>query len=292
MESAQIKKFNHIKTRLVGILRTKPGTLAENAIQAIETAFSAGATAVEITSNSDFWEEVVAHCLKRGLNIGVGSIKNVKLAKQAINLGAKFLVSPGTFTEVIEFAAKHKVSMLPGVYHFSEVTHVKDLGVADQKFFPANVSTHEELFKAIREPFRDEFDDLIRRGWELSVFDSNKKYSIPCEMITSPTEFYNFYTKLSKKSFKCPVVFGLPPGKTGFDRLKEVVDLSIGIHTYAVGGVNDKNMKEVLTRYGAYGVCPGSGMFNADAILAGDFERVRADVKRHVMIANDTRSPI
>ena len=92
-------KFNYLNVRLVGILRTKSGTPAKNAISAIQTAFDAGASAVEITSNSDFWQEILTECVRRNLKMGVGSIKNKALAEEAINLGAKFLVSPGFFEE-------------------------------------------------------------------------------------------------------------------------------------------------------------------------------------------------
>ena len=76
--------------------------------------------------------------------------------------------------------------------------------------------------------------------------------------------------------------------------MKEFSDQMIkhNIRTYAVGGVNDKNMKEVLTKYGAYGVCPGSGMFNADAIFSGDYERVKVDVKRHVDMIKEIFSQV
>ena len=100
--------MNYLNARLVGILRTKPKTPALNAICAIETAFNAGAQAVEITSNSDFWQEILTGCVKAKLNIGVGSIKNEKTANEAINLGAKFLVSPGFFEDTIEAANKNK----------------------------------------------------------------------------------------------------------------------------------------------------------------------------------------
>ena len=66
--------------------------------------------------------------------------------------------------------------------------------------------------------------------------------------------------------------------------------LAHGIRTYAVGGINDKNIKEVITKYKAYGVCPGSGMFNVDAILNKDFEKVKADVKRHVDVIKEVFS--
>lgn len=285
------RQLNYLNTRLVGILRTKPGTPAANAISAIQAAFDSGATAVEITSNSDFWQDIVDECVKRNLNIGTGSIKNEKIAKEAIDHGAKFLVSPGFFEDAIETANKHNIPILPGVFTEPNFKQAIELKIADTKFFPANVKTNEELFKAIKEPFRDEFEELIKLGWEILAFrDQHSPISLEnAFIIKSPTQFYKFYLKAKNEKPGKQAIIKLSDGKTSFEKLKEFsAQLSqYEIRTYAVGGVNDKNMKEVLTKYGAYGVCPGSGMLNADAILNGDYERVKADVKRHVDVIKE-----
>ncbi len=287
------KSLNYLNARLVGILRTKPDTPAINAINAIQSAFDSGATAVEVTSNSDFWQNIVDECVKRNLNIGVGSIKNEKTAKEAIDHGAKFLVSPGFFEDAIEAANKHNIPILPGVFTEPNFKQAVDLRIADVKFFPAHVKTNEELFKAIREPFRDEFEELNKIGWEILASDGQSINSENVFIIKSPTQFYKFYLKAKNEKPSKQAFIKLSDEKVGFEKLKEFSDqlLEHNIRTYAVGGVNDKNMKEVLTKYGAYGVCPGSGMFNADAIIGGDYERVKADVKRHVAVIREIFSP-
>ena len=278
------RQLNYLNTRLVGILRTKSGTPAINAINAIQAAFDSGAKAVEITSNSDFWQDIVDECVKRNLNIGVGSVKNERTATEAINHGAKFLVSPGFFEDAIEVANKHNIPILPGVFTEPNFKQAVDLQIADVKFFPANVKTDEELFKATREPFRDEFEELTKMGWEILAFSSQQEInSENVFLIKSPTQFYKFYLKAKNENPTKQAIIKLSDKTVGFEKLKEFSDQlsEHSIRTYAVGGVNDKNMKEVLTKYGAYGVCPGSGMFNTDAIFSGDYERVKADVKRH-----------
>lgn len=289
------KSPNHLNSRLVGILRTKPGTPASNAISAIKTAFEAGAEAVEVTSNSDHWQEILDACVKSKLNIGVGSIKNKKLAEEAINHGAKFLVSPGFFEDAIEIANKNNIPILPGVFTDPNFKQAVDLQIKDVKFFPANATSHEELFKAIKEPFRDEFDELNKKGYEITYFGSfiqeHSAFRRP-QIISSPTQFYKLYVELINKPIlkqEEKIVIKLPDEKSAIQRLKDFADslAEHGIRTYAVGGISDKNMKEVLTKYSAYGICPGSGMFNGDAIFNGDYERVRADVKRHVVIIQE-----
>ena len=283
-------KIKYLNARLVGILRTKPKTPAKNAINAIQTALSVGAEAVEITSNSDFWQEILTGCVKDKLNIGVGSIKNKNTAEEAVKLGARFLVSPGFFEDTISVANKHGVPILPGVFTEPNFTQAIELGIADTKFFPANVKTHEELYKAIKEPFRDEFEELKNKGWEINYFNPDALQSAASvALVKSPTQFYKLYLNAKEQKPDSQILIKLPDGKSGFERMKDFSDQSLAndIRTYAVGGVNDKNMKEVLTKYGAYGVCPGSGMFNGDAILNGDVERVRVDVIRHVEVIKE-----
>lgn len=283
----------YLNSRLVGILRTKLGTSAKNAIQAIQAAFDAGLEAVEVTSNSDHWQEILDECVKSKLNIGVGSIKNKKLAEEAINHGAKFLVSPGFFEDAIEVANKNNIPILPGVFTDPNYKQAIDLQIKDVKFFPANASTHEELFKAIREPFRDEFEELTKLSWDITFFNSmNDERRTTKYEIKSPTQFYKLYVELINKPIlkqEEKIVIKLPDEKSSFERLKDFADglSKHGIRTYAVGGISDKNMKEVLTKYSAYGVCPGSSMFNGDAIFNGDNERVRTDVKRHVEVIKE-----
>ncbi len=288
MDIGQTKQLNYLNVHLVGILRTKSLTPASNAIKAIHTAFDAGAEAVEITSNSDYWQEILSGCVKAKLNIGVGSVKNENVAREAINLGARFLVSPGFFEDTIAVANEHRIPILPGVFTEPNFKQAIELKIADTKFFPAHVKTHEELFKAIREPFRDEFDELIKKGWKIVPFSTQSSENT----IKSPTQFYKLYLKAKDQKPDSVIVVKLPDGKSGFERMKDFSDQARthGIRTYAVGGVNDKNMKEVFTKYNAYGVCPGSGMFNSEAIFNGDYERVKTDVSRHVAVIKEVFS--
>lgn len=277
--------FKYLDYRLIGILRTKDGTPWINAVKAIVAARDAGLECMEITSNSQDWQEILVACLKEDINIGVGSVKNLKIAKEAILLGAKFLVSPGLFDEVIKESKENKISILPGVYLGSEALKAKFLDLADQKFFPASAKTHEELFKAIREPFRDEFSELEKMNCRITFFDPDRPYKLgdKYEVVNSPTEFYSLYLMKDKlEGFN--IIIKLPQGKIGFEKIEEIEDVKGKVRTYAVGGINEGNIVEVLTKYRAYGVCPGGGIFNADAISSGDFERVKADVIKYVRV--------
>lgn len=277
--------MEHMDTRLVGILRTRPATKPENTIQAIEIAFELGISAVEITSNSDHFQKIVQECSRKKLNIGVGSVKTGVLAKEAITCGAKFLVSPGMFQDAIAVANEYKLPIIPGVYDLNEIVKAEELGIKDVKFFPAFAKDNIELLKAIREPFRDEFDELHSKGWQIITADELEPGTKHIK-ISTPTHFYDEYLKRKDEPPSLPIVVKFPPGKRGFARLKNMVEIfaTSKLRFYAVGGVNTSNMNEVLTKYGAYGVCPGKGIFDPDAIYIGDFDKVKNDARKHVDI--------
>lgn len=278
-----------MNNRVIGILRTKPGTTLKNAIQAIQIAFDSGIEAVEITANSYYWHDVVYFFSRRGLNIGVGSVKNEETALEAINCGANFFVSPGLFEDVLSVALRYKIKIIPGVYKEADLAKAKEAGVTFIKFFPASSTTHEELFKAIKEPFRDEFEELTGKGWMIDFFrdkDIRQTKSSIKYFVESPTEFYKLYLDVKHLPEHGQVFIKLPDGNLGFERLKSFSTYAskLGIKTYAVGGVNDNNICDVVTKYGAYGVCSGSSMFDAEAIFKGDFVKVKLDIERQKLL--------
>jgi 2-keto-3-deoxy-6-phosphogluconate aldolase len=280
--------MEHMDTRLLGILRTRPDTRVENAVKAIEIAIESGVKAVEITSNSDHFQQVVQECSKKKIHIGVGSIKTGISAKEAIECGAKFLVSPGIFEDAIAVANEFKIPLIPGVFDLNEVATASELGIKDIKFFPAFASSHAELLKAIKEPFREECDELTKLGWQITTVDElepKRKFI----KISTPTQFYKAYLKAKNERPSAPLAIKFPPGKKGFPRLKNVSEIfsTTKLRFYAVGGVGSGNMNDVLTKYGAYGACIGKGMFDPDAIYNQDFEKVRSDVVQYVAIVKE-----
>lgn len=274
-----VSSFN---PKIIGILRTKDDTPTENVVKAFEIANKNSEVAIEITSNSKNWQEILKQSLKKNLLVGVGSIKNSVLAKEAIKIGAKFLVCPGVFVDAIEEANKQNIHIIPGVYLEKESVIVKDYKLKNQKFFPANAQTDEEFYKAIKEPFRDEFAELEKKGFKIFPFGVDKPLESAI-IITSPTEFYKKYLDLRKYKEPKQIIIKLPFGKCGFERLKDMSQLGQvwGINTYAVGGINHENMNTVIKDFNAYGICPGKGFFDPEAIRLGNFSKIENDINRY-----------
>ncbi len=86
--------------------------------------------------------------------VGAGTVLSVLQAKEAIDAGAQFLVSPGFCPEVVEYASRCGVPMLPGVATPSEVELAMSYGLDTVKFFPAEAAGGAAYLKALNGPYK------------------------------------------------------------------------------------------------------------------------------------------
>ena len=68
--------------------------------------------------------------------VGAGSVISIRDAEEAMDAGAKFFVAPGFVPEVIEFALKNNMPILPGCVSASDISIALNYGINILKFFP------------------------------------------------------------------------------------------------------------------------------------------------------------
>ena len=85
--------------------------------------------------------------------VGAGSVVSVKMAKDAINAGADFIVMPGFNEDVVKFCKKKNILCVPGVLTPTEITKAINLGCDILKLFPAEISGGVKYLKAVSAPF-------------------------------------------------------------------------------------------------------------------------------------------
>ena len=68
--------------------------------------------------------------------VGAGSVISIRDAEEAIDAGAKFCVAPGLVPEVVEFALKKNMPILPGCVTASDISIALNYGINILKFFP------------------------------------------------------------------------------------------------------------------------------------------------------------
>ncbi|MBR7188158.1 MAG: bifunctional 4-hydroxy-2-oxoglutarate aldolase/2-dehydro-3-deoxy-phosphogluconate aldolase [Clostridia bacterium] len=135
-----------------------PVVVLDDAEQAVPTAkalLAGGINAMEITFRTAAAKASIAKVAKEvpEMIVGAGTVVSLEQLHDAVEAGAKFIVSPGTDPEVIAEANKLGVAMTPGVVTPSEILMGLKLGVKVFKFFPAETYGGLKTIKALCGPF-------------------------------------------------------------------------------------------------------------------------------------------
>jgi 2-dehydro-3-deoxyphosphogluconate aldolase/(4S)-4-hydroxy-2-oxoglutarate aldolase len=121
---------------IIGILR---GIEADFFGPLMAAAFEAGLQAIEVTYNTAHALEMVKEQIPRvpqGKYLGMGTIRNLEEARQAVDAGAMYLVSPNTDIAVIEFAKRRQIPIVAGAFTPTEVYAAWSAGAEMVKVFP------------------------------------------------------------------------------------------------------------------------------------------------------------
>jgi 2-dehydro-3-deoxyphosphogluconate aldolase / (4S)-4-hydroxy-2-oxoglutarate aldolase len=88
------------------------------------------------------------------LTVGAGTVLTPAQADQAVEAGARFIVSPGFSPSVVRRCQDLGVPVFPGVATATEIQMALDAGVGTVKFFPAEQLGGLAMIKALAAPFR------------------------------------------------------------------------------------------------------------------------------------------
>src|SRR5438034_5404951 len=124
---------------IVGILR---GLSATSLRSVVEAVCDGGLTNLEITMNTPGAAEqiqVAREIAGSALNIGAGTVTDLRLLEDALSAGASFIVTPTVAVPVIERCGQLKVPVFPGAFSPTEIARAWELGATMVKLFPADV---------------------------------------------------------------------------------------------------------------------------------------------------------
>jgi len=128
-------------------------------VDVVKALYAGGIRTIEFTHRGQHalenFKALVA--LKRempDLYLGIGTIKNEEDAKNYIDAGADFLISPIFDASVADIAYLHKVLWIPGCMTPTEIHQAQVAGCTIVKLFPGNV-LGPGFIEAIRPLFRE-----------------------------------------------------------------------------------------------------------------------------------------
>lgn len=139
--------FGHEKASV--ILRTD---LPEAVEPAMNAAVTAGFRIIEFTLTvPDVYDHIRAFAARENVVVGAGTVLTPAQANEAVEAGARFLVSPVVDEAVIAEATRLGVAMMPGTMTPTEMLRAHRAGAQLQKLFPAP-ETGPKHVKAILGP--------------------------------------------------------------------------------------------------------------------------------------------
>lgn len=127
---------------------------ANHAIPLGEALLTGGIKTIEITLRTSAALNAIEQLAKHlpEIYVGAGTILTKENAAQAKNSGAKFCVSPGTTSSIIDACNECNISLLPGASTVSEMLTLSEAGFSEIKFFPASAAGGIPFIKSLVSP--------------------------------------------------------------------------------------------------------------------------------------------
>lgn len=127
---------------------------ANHAIPLGEALLTGGIKTIEITLRTSAALNAIEQLAKHlpEIYVGAGTILTKENAAQAKNSGAKFCVSPGTTSSIIDACDECNISLLPGASTVSEMLTLSEAGFSEIKFFPASAAGGIPFIKSLVSP--------------------------------------------------------------------------------------------------------------------------------------------
>jgi 2-dehydro-3-deoxyphosphogluconate aldolase/(4S)-4-hydroxy-2-oxoglutarate aldolase len=121
-----------------------------------ETLVGAGLPVIEMTLRTPgALAAMRAMATVEGAVVGAGTVLNERMLGEAVDAGAKFIVSPGLTEPLGRAAIASGIPYLPGVVTAADIMRGLDLGLDRFKFFPAEAAGGLPALKALSGPFGD-----------------------------------------------------------------------------------------------------------------------------------------
>lgn len=118
--------------------------LVEGGLPVAEVTFRAAGAADAIKIMTEAYPDML---------VGAGTVLSTAQVDEAINSGAKFIVTPGLDVEIVKYCQEKNIAIFPGCTTPTDYHAAYKLGLRVLKFFPAEQSGGLAKIKAMSAPF-------------------------------------------------------------------------------------------------------------------------------------------
>jgi 2-dehydro-3-deoxyphosphogluconate aldolase/(4S)-4-hydroxy-2-oxoglutarate aldolase len=140
------------REKLVPVVRTNN---TEDARKAVEILASCGIKIFEITMTVPNAAELIRELSApdSGVLLGAGTVLNPEQAKECVEAGARFIVSPAFDAETVRFCRDNKIAVMPGCLTPTEVLTAWNAGADCVKVFPCDALGGAKYLKTLKTLF-------------------------------------------------------------------------------------------------------------------------------------------
>jgi len=144
----------------IGTLGIVPVIKIKDAAQAVplcRALQNGGLPVAEITFRTDAAAQSIKNVAAElpGVLVGAGTVLSPAQVDQAIEAGAKFIVTPGFNPDVVGRCVERGIPIFPGCPTTSDIERAIGFGLKIVKFFPAEAMGGLDVIKAVSAPYGD-----------------------------------------------------------------------------------------------------------------------------------------
>ncbi|WP_084516588.1 bifunctional 4-hydroxy-2-oxoglutarate aldolase/2-dehydro-3-deoxy-phosphogluconate aldolase [Microtetraspora niveoalba] len=145
---------------LLDLAPVVPVVVVDDAAAAVPLAralVAGGLPVIEVTLRTDAALDAIRRIADEVPDavVGAGTVRSAADVAAAVAAGSRFLVSPGTTPSLVDAMLDGGVPFLPGVATASEAMALRERGITEMKFFPAEAAGGVPYLKALSGPLAD-----------------------------------------------------------------------------------------------------------------------------------------
>jgi len=143
------------KLEKIGIVPVIKIDDAEKAVPLAKALAAGGIPCAEVTFRTAQGVEAIKRIAREvpDVLVGAGTVLTTAQVDQAIDAGAKFIVSPGLNPKTVAYCVQKGIPIAPGCSSPSDIELALELGLDVVKFFPAEQAGGLEYIKAVSAPY-------------------------------------------------------------------------------------------------------------------------------------------
>lgn len=143
------------KIQRIGIVPVVALSDAKDAAPLAKALCEGGLPCAEVTFRTEAAKESIRIMSREfpDMLIGAGTVLTTEQADQAVEAGARFIVSPGLNVKVVKHCVEKGIPVTPGTANPSDVEQAIEMGLEVVKFFPAEAAGGLNMIKSMAAPY-------------------------------------------------------------------------------------------------------------------------------------------